>query len=117
MRLPLALTLIALALRGAYAAPPEGADPAMAPWSHSLTQPDTNYPCCSISDCRPVKARILAGHHEAFIDKHSFGASAPDRWTWVPDENVLHGRMNPTGEPIACWYDGTVFCFVDGTSG
>lgn len=46
------------ATTAAVAAPPENADPALAPWFRSLAQPDTGISCCSLADCRPVTARI-----------------------------------------------------------
>ena len=52
----------------AHAAPPDDADPKLAPWYNSLRQPFTNALCCSIADCRPVLSRLLDGHYEAFID-------------------------------------------------
>ena len=98
----------------AFAAPPAGADPALAPWFQSLEQPETGYPCCSIADCRMVQYRATADHYEAFIDRRSFGEDAPDAWVAVPPSHVLHRHDNPTGEAVACWYGGEVRCFVEG---
>jgi hypothetical protein len=28
---------------------------------------------------------------------------------------VLHRRDNPTGEGIACWFQGQVLCFIEGS--
>jgi hypothetical protein len=36
-----------------HSAPPEGADPRLAPWFQSLESP-SGKSCCSIADCRPV---------------------------------------------------------------
>lgn len=101
-------------LTPAFAAPPAGADPALGPWFQSLAQPETGYPCCSIADCRTVRYRASVDHFEAFIDRRSFGADAPDAWVSVPPWHVLHRQDNPTGEGVACWYNGEVRCFVEG---
>ncbi len=98
----------------AFAKPPPGADPSLAPWFQSLAQPDTGYPCCSVADCRTVQYRAVADHFEAFIDRRSFGGDAPEAWVAVPPANVLHRRDNPTGEAVACWFNGEIRCFVEG---
>ncbi len=98
----------------AFAKPPPGADLSLAPWYQSLAQPYTGYPCCSVADCRPVQYRTVGDHFEAFIDRRSFGADAPEAWVRVPPWNVLHRRDNPTGEAVACWYNGEIRCFVEG---
>ena len=108
--------ILAVLLVGAlcYARPPENADPALAPWYQSLTSPD-GFPCCSESDCRPVKARQVDGHWEVFIDKKSFSepnAEGTDQWEAVPPEAILEHEPNPTGSAVACWYAGAVRCFV-----
>jgi hypothetical protein len=111
-----ALVLASLpgAMTRAFAAPPAGADLTLAPWFQSLAQPQTGYPCCSIADCRTVQYRATADHFEAYIDRRSFGADAPDTWVSVPPWHVLHRLDNPTGEGVACWYNGEVRCFVEG---
>ena len=53
----LILAILLMCVLAAHAEPPANADPALAPWFHSLTQPDTGYLCCSVADCRPVKTR------------------------------------------------------------
>lgn len=98
----------------AFAKPPPGSDGTLAPWYQSLSQPYTGYPCCSVADCRTVQYRTVADHFEAFIDRRSFGADAPEAWVRVPPSNVLHRRDNPTGEAVACWYNGEIRCFVEG---
>jgi hypothetical protein len=99
----------------ARAAPPDGADPALAPWFKSLSQPRTNQPCCDMADCRTVKYRITGDHFEAFIGNEFPRWSNPPRdWVNVPNENVLHRTDNPTGEGVACWFQGQVLCFVEG---
>jgi hypothetical protein len=61
-----------------------------------------------------VQYRAVADHFEAFIDRRTFGADAPDDWVPVPPSNVLHRRDNPTGEAVVCWYNGEIRCFVEG---
>ncbi len=89
----------------AVGAPPENADPALAPWFRSLAQPGTGVSCCSIADCRPVNARITSTGYEIFVQ---------DRWLIVPPEKILRGKENPTGKPVACVLNGEVLCFVPG---
>lgn len=98
------LAALLLACHVAAAAPPEDADPSLAPWFNSLRQPWTNALCCSIADCRPTRSRLHAGHYEAFVD----GA-----WRAVPDDRVLLRADNPTGHAVVCWteYAG-ILCFV-----
>lgn len=100
----------------AFAAPPPGADPALAPWFRSLQQPGTGWGCCSIADCRPVRYRMADDHYEAFIDRQSFGANAPDQWEPVPPDHVIRTADNPTGEAVACWYAGEIRCFVEASA-
>ena len=112
------VALLLFALLGAatlaFAKPPSGADGSLAPWYQSLAQPYTGYPCCSVADCRTVKYRAVSDHFEAFIDRHTFGADAPDDWVPVPPSNVLHRKDNPTGEAVVCWFNGEIRCFVEG---
>lgn len=103
-----------LAITPAKAAPPEGADMTFAPYYHALTQPVTGWGCCSIADCRPVAMRFKDNAIEIFVDKKSFGYTAPDAWLVVPEEVII--KNPPTGlprpqEPIACWYDKKIRCF------
>jgi len=102
------------AIQHARAEPPEGADPKLAPWFHSLKQPNTGMECCDFADCRPVEARPSVIGWEVFIDRKSFGADAPDGWRPVPPQNILHRKDNPVGEPVACWFIDRVMCFVTG---
>jgi hypothetical protein len=97
------------------AAPPEGADPAFAPWFKSLTQPRTQQPCCSLADCRTVRYRTLDDHFQVYIgDDFPRWSNPPHEWVDVPNANVLHRLDNPTGEGVACWFQGQVVCFVEG---
>lgn len=103
-----------LAVNLSHAEPPPGAhDPVLGKWFQSLQQPGTGWMCCSISDCRNVTTRIRGGHIEAFVDRKSFGAAAPDDWVVVPENVMIRGKENPTGEPTLCFYGGQVRCFVD----
>ena len=60
----------------AYAAPPEHADPAIAPWFKSLRQPQTNQPCCDVADCRTVEYRT-APHERVRRQLHAIHAICP----------------------------------------
>lgn len=97
-----ALMLIASAAVGA---PPENADPTLAPWFRSLAQPGTGISCCSLADCRPVDARITPSGYQIHVK---------DEWLTVPPEKILRGKENPTGKPVACVLNGQVLCFVPG---
>lgn len=112
--LAIAAALVLLYVVVVHAKPPAGADPALAPWFQSLQIPGTGGSCCNDADCRTVQYRTVGNHFEAFIDRKTFGESAPDAWVGVPPEHVLHRRDNPTGEGVACWYNHTVLCFVEG---
>ena len=99
----------------ARAAPPEHADPTLAPWFKSLRRPQTNQPCCDVADCRTVEYRTLGNRFQAFIGQEfPRWTNPPRQWVDVPDENVLHRRDNPTGEGVACWFQGQVVCFIEG---
>jgi hypothetical protein len=113
---PGSLILALLGLAGpARAEPPPGADPALAPWFHSLTQPGTGKPCCSLADCRTVRYRTQGGHFQAFIgDAFPRWSNAPHDWVDVPTAHVLHRLDNPTGEGVACWFQGQILCFIEG---
>jgi hypothetical protein len=86
------------------AAQPDGADPnsPLGSWYRSLRSPD-GVSCCSIADCRPIDARLVAEHWEILVPE--FG------WQVVPADRVLK-RENPDGRPIACRSYGRVLCFV-----
>jgi len=101
----LALALAALlAAQPGRAAPPDNADPALAPWFQSLKQPGTRVGCCSVADCRPVDSRIVGDHYEALIGGH---------WTSVPPERVLEHEPNPVGRAVVCWTPiHGILCFV-----
>ncbi len=109
-RAVLALVLLAPA---ALAAPPPGADPALAPWFQSLKRPDNGEGCCDQADCRIVAYRATRDGYEAFIAAGSFQAGT-DTWEKVPPGRVLRGD-NPTGHGVACWtWFSGFLCFVPG---
>jgi hypothetical protein len=104
-----------------------------AAWYRSLTVPGlpgeglAGTSCCNGGhdpdpDCKNVEVRYRAGHEEAFIDSKTFPDSdrsayfghAPNDWVEIPEKVRIH-RDNPTGAPVACWYNHTIRCFVDGT--
>ena len=108
------LIAAALLVTPASARPPEGASSEFAPYYHALKQPITGYGCCDFADCRPVAIRFQESVLEAFIDKRSFGPSAPDAWVAVPEEVIIkdppQGLPRPQ-EPILCYAFGAVRCF------
>ena len=114
-----AILIAALAIPApALSAPPPGTDPtsALSKWVRTMRDPN-GVGCCSLADCRPVVARLVDGHWEAFIDRESFGYSAPDAWVRVT-EDVLQGTTSD-GEPPdtrtwACWWGSHLACFVAG---
>jgi hypothetical protein len=98
------------------AAPPQGADPTLAPWFKSLRQPQTNLSCCDRSDCRTVRYRIVDGHFQAFIgEEFARWQNPPYAWVDVPEDSIIHRMDNPTGEGVACWAGAKIICFIEGT--
>jgi hypothetical protein len=90
--------------RAASAAPPENADPTLAPWFNSLRMPWTNALCCSQADCRPVESRTQSDHYEVFVG---------EAWRAVPDDRILNRSDNPTGRAVVCWTPRAgILCFV-----
>lgn len=100
-----ALSLMLLGFGGtARAAPPENADPALAPWFQSLRQPGTGISCCSIADCRVTDYRTNGNGYETLVD---------EKWLSVPPDRILQHISNPTGRAIVCYHPGTgILCFV-----
>ena len=88
----------------AIAQPPPAADPnsQMGLWYRSLTMPLTGASCCSVSDCRPVEARLVGEGWEIRVN---------GVWIEVSPDLVLK-RDNPDGRPIACLHAGMILCFV-----
>jgi len=82
---------------------PENADPALAPWFHSLQAPNGSS-CCSIADCRMTEYRINPTGYEALVE---------GRWLVVPSDRVLSHIGNPTGRAVVCYLPGMgILCFV-----
>ena len=95
------------------AAPPEGADSGLEPWFKSLRRPGTDQPCCSVADCRRVLYRVHDDHFQVFIGRDfPRWTNPPFDWVDVPEANVLRRQDNPTGEGVACWFGGSVLCFI-----
>lgn len=97
-----------------------------AEWYRGLAIPDgpmAGALCCTNTDCRPVAVRVRDGHWEAFIDSATFPdrfnspleGNAPNDWVAVPEQAILHGKSNPIGEPVVCFYNRVIRCFVEGT--
>lgn len=113
---------VLVACRPARSAPPDGADPALAPWFEGLRQPGTGMSCCSEADCREVDYRETPGGYEVWITDPAAavlkGAKAgiAGYWVPVPKDKVLQGKDNPTGRGVVCWTPALgVLCFVRGT--
>jgi hypothetical protein len=103
---------VGLALnQAAVAAPPDGPDPALAPWFESLKQPGTGAPCCSISDCRTVEFRQDRDGYEVLIDGR-WKMSIPF-WLRVPPNRIIDGIDNPTNRGVVCFTpEAGILCFV-----
>jgi len=89
-----------LAIRAAEAAPPPDTkpDPALRAWFETLKQPQTNLPCCSISDC----------HFMAYIIRNNRYEITVDGWPYVvPDEVITHTVDNLFGKAVACYTYGS----------
>ena len=72
--------------------------------------------CCSVADARPVDARISGNHWQVhFLHPETLTTTAaqplPREWEDVPDGAILRG-VNPSGQPLAWWYQGVVRCFA-----
>ena len=94
----------ALLCHTASAAPPDDADPKLAPWFNNLRQPWTNALCCSMADCRPAPSRGRGDHYETFVG---------GEWRAVPEDKVLLRSDNPTGRAVVCWTPTAgILCFV-----
>jgi hypothetical protein len=104
---PMALALLSVLAASAAAAPPQNADPALAPWFRSLLQPGTAMSCCALADCRPAEYRIKTDHYEVLLGGH---------WLAVPPDKILQRTDNPTGHAIVCWTPQRgIMCFVRAT--
>lgn len=94
IRLFLTSLVTLVAASSASGQPPAGADPnsEIGRWFKSLKD-NRGVPCCDISDCRRVEARLVNGLYEALID---------NRWAKVPQDTV-RSVENPTGQYVACY--------------
>ena len=97
-------TIYMISLTDALAAPPEDADPSLAPWFKSLSAPDGTG-CCAIADCRRTMSRVSTDGYEVLID---------NAWVTVPWDRVLPETYNPTGQAVVCMAPKTkiILCFV-----
>ena len=104
--LRLAALLLVIPAVWTRAAPPENADPALAPWFQGLRQPGSRMSCCSIADCRQTDSRVAGDHYEAFVQ---------GQWRAIPPDKVLPRADNPTGRAVVCWSPAFgIMCFVRG---
>jgi len=71
--------------------------------------------CCNVADGRPVDARMVQDHWQVRILHPETLPEAPSGWVDVPETALLHGE-NPTGFPIAWFYNGSVRCFIPGSA-
>ncbi len=99
------ITLALLPIAAAAAAqPPPNPDPALKSWFRSLLQPGTNYPCCSIADCRRADYRTTGNRYEVRIH---------GKWLPVLPSKILKRTDNPTGHAIVCWDPAQgIMCFI-----
>jgi hypothetical protein len=97
------MLLAALLAAPATAAPPENADPALAPWFQSLKAPDTGVGCCGEADCRAEPWRLIEDRYEAYLD---------NRWVPIPEDKILQRTDNPLGHAITCHAGQRIFCFI-----
>ena len=86
----------------AFAAPPEGADPALKGWYDSLVN-QAGAHCCGIADCRHPDAVRWTGTGRQV----RFG----NDWFDVPNDAIIP-RENPTGAVVACMVGGVDVCFI-----
>lgn len=106
--------IVFLATATATAAPPPNADPSLASWFRSLTNPVAGLSCCAESDGHILRAsdwRVNGDRYEIRVG---------DSWWLVPPESVLNHVPNPTGGAVAFWeahrHDTNeapkIYCFV-----
>jgi hypothetical protein len=107
--------LVFLAAVTATAAPPQNADPSLASWFRSLTNPVVGLSCCAEAD----------GHILSDADWRTKGNGyeirVGENWWPVPPETVLNHVPNPTGGAVAFWEahrhqkndrPPNIYCFV-----
>lgn len=102
----------------AIADPPPGTDlnSTISNWYHSLKNAKGEQ-CCGPADCRGVQIRFKELGVEAFIDKRTFGPTAPDDWVQPAAPALINREDNPTGRSVGCWYNGELRCLTLNTGG
>ncbi|MCC6716336.1 MAG: hypothetical protein IT555_00470 [Acetobacteraceae bacterium] len=106
---------VALVVPGpVLAEPPPGIvpDAATKEWYLNLRSRE-GWACCDISHCRPAAiAPNDDGRVFAFIDKESFGPTAPNEWREVPlhELRVRGNRPGKVRGAIVCFADNRVIC-------
>jgi hypothetical protein len=103
------------ATTSAYAAPPPNSDPnsPTTAWVQSLKD-FQGTPCCSAADCRRAAIRYDDENNAlVWIDKQTFGPTAPEAWVTAPPHIIAGTRANgpaPDAASWACWYSGKLAC-------
>lgn len=121
MMVLLLCAMVAAAMWLARGEPPPDADPALGPFFHSLkrTVDGVEIGCCDKADCRPVMTRWRSDGSDDPILEVFIGPQFPNTvndWRPVPVGAILHNVVNQVGQPIACWFNNEVRCFLDGGS-
>lgn len=107
--------LVFLASITAVAAPPPDANPALAVWFRSLTNPVIlGESCCSEAD-----GHIL-GDDDWRVTRDGYEVRVANAWWQVPPETVLNNVPNPTGGAVVFWEPHgkgvhrapRIYCFV-----
>lgn len=103
--------IVLLAIHFAHANPPAVSDPDLAPWFHSLEQPN-GASCCDQSDghiLRDDQWRATPDGYQVLLG---------DEWVPVEADRVLHVE-NPTGGAVAFYLPSYahVYCFVPPVQG
>jgi len=120
--LGLALLVIAAAIgltitmRPAHAAPPEGADPALAPWFGSLS---LNGGELLLAQRLPSRGRCVSGPTAGrpMSSPASFHWRRTDIWVEVPAEKIVRGKSHPHGLATMCWAPTRGGDVLHGTAG
>jgi hypothetical protein len=99
---------VALPARLPHAEPPANADPRLAPFFESLKTKEGGN-CCGAADCREVLSESPdnspTGHWRAFIDRGTFGPTAPNDGSMFPTTQLTakkppacdHRELSPAG--------------------
>ena len=104
----------AVAWRLSHAEPPAGSDGALSEFYRGLKVPSGDgydILCCSVADCRPVVTRFRGGTLEALIGPQF--PDSPNDWRPIPEKAVIRGVWNQAGEPVLCYYNHEIRCFLD----